>query len=65
MLKVVSLGSRYTSNFYFLLYICEIFLIFQISMIFTIREKIIKQKFSVSIQEFVFLKNQIYVMLET
>lgn len=27
-------------------------------MIFTIREKIIKQKFSVSIQEFVFLKNK-------
>lgn len=50
------------NNFYFFLYICEIF---QISMIFAIREKIIKQKFPVSIQEFVFLKNQIYVMLET
>lgn len=50
------------SNFYFFLYICEIFLIFQISMIFAIREKIIKQKFPVSIQEFVFLKNQIYVI---
>lgn len=64
MLKVVCLGSRSMRNFYFLLCMCEIFRFFQIPMIFAIKEKLLNKN-SVSIPEFVFHKNQIYVILET
>lgn len=61
MLKVVSLGNRNMSNFYFLLCICEI----SKYLWFLQSGKNYSTKKPVSIQEFVFHKNQIYVVLET